>query len=523
VALADKYDVFISYAHRDNTVPEGAASRFGWVTTLAANLNVGPNTCYKDISIDHQLKPGDPFADDLLVKVANSRLLVLLLSQNYVDSEWCGKEVEHFVRTHAADPDKPRDVYVVELLPFEELTNVPPVIHTLRQNLITSKFWRKAIDRSAVELSGYPNPKQTTEDAQAHYFAALRELQDPIDRRVRELKAKEMARHAEMAASAPAALPATALAAPKPTVASTAVPAPAAATGPSRGTVWLADVPDDLDTARTKVRDALKAEGFTVVPEGDYRALPHAEFQKAAADDLARCDLFVQLLSTTAGRQDADFPAPRPQLQYQAALAAGKPIMQWTKQMPAPDDDDIDARHAELFKTATLRVTNREDFVSEVIARMRQLHRDRLDQQQAAAKAAAAPATGPRRRAIFVDDLAGGPEVYDKLATLMRDKDYDVYGLPPGAPLVDGGIDVPGILKPCEAGIVIFTETQKLAPTYNRLIYLINAVNSMGSGSGFKRWGVYLEEGTVETKFRIRSKDVVSIDPQGLDRFLDGL
>jgi hypothetical protein len=509
VALADKYDVFISYAHRDNTVPEGAASRFGWVTTLAANLNAGPNTRDKRIFIDHQLKPGDAFADDLLVKVANSRVLVLLLSQNYVESNWCGKEVEHFVRTHAADPDKPRDVYVVELLPFEELTNVPPVIHTLRKNLNAAKFWRKAIDRSAIELSGYPSPTQTSPDAQAHYFTAIRELQDPIDRRLRQ---PPVAR--------PVAGPTS--------VADAAVPptspgmAPAA-TRPLLGTVWLADVPDDLDTARSKVRDGLKAEGIAVVPEGDYRALPHAEFQKAAADDLARCDLFVQLLSTTAGRQDADFPAPRPQLQYQAALAAGKPIMQWTKQMPAPDDDDIDARHAELFKTATLRVTNREDFVSEVIARMRQLHRDRLDQQQAAAKAAAAPATGPRRRAIFVDDLAGGPEVYDKLATLMRDKDYDVYGLPPGAPLVDGGIDVPGILKPCEAGIVIFTETQKLAPTYNRLIYLINAVNSMGSGSGFKRWGVYLEEGTVETKFRIRSKDVVSIDPQGLDRFLDGL
>jgi hypothetical protein len=509
VALVDPYDVFISYAHRDNTVPEGAASRLGWVTTLAANLNAGPNTRDKRIFIDHQLKPGDPFADDLLVKVANSRVLVLLLSQNYVESTWCGKEVEHFVRTHAADPDKPRDVYVVELLPFEELTNVPPVIHSLRKNLNASKFWRKAIDRSAIELSGYPSPTQTSPDAQAHYFTAIRELQDPIDRRLRQPPdARPVAGSTSVAdAAVPTAAPGMA----------------PEATRPLLGTVWLADVPDDLDTARNKVRDGLKAEGIAVVPEGDYRGLGHAEFRKAAADDLARCDLFVQLLSTTAGRQDADFPAPRPQLQYQVALAAGKPIMQWTKQMPAPDDDDIDDRHAELFKTATLRVTNREDFVSEVIARMRQIQRDRQERQQAASRTAAAPVTGPRRRAIFVDDLAGGPEVYDKLATLMRDKDYDVYGLPPGAPLVDGGIDVPGILRPCEAGIVIFTETQKLAPTYNRLIYLINEVNKMGTGSAFKRWGVYLEEGTVESKFRIRSKDVVSIDPQGLDRFLDTL
>ena len=49
------YDVFVSYAHADNEIPEGTAARCGWVTALANNLNVGPNVLKKNIFIDHQL------------------------------------------------------------------------------------------------------------------------------------------------------------------------------------------------------------------------------------------------------------------------------------------------------------------------------------------------------------------------------------------------------------------------------------------------------------------------------------
>ena len=94
-----KYDVFVSYAHADNEIPESSSAKFGWVTTLARNLNIAPNVYPKNLFIDHRLKPGDVFSDDLVQIVQNSALLVLLLSQNYIDSNWCGKELDHFIRT----------------------------------------------------------------------------------------------------------------------------------------------------------------------------------------------------------------------------------------------------------------------------------------------------------------------------------------------------------------------------------------------------------------------------------------
>ena len=154
-------DVFVSYAHADNDVPHGAAMHIGWITALAANLNIRPGVRKKHLFIDHKLKPGDAFSDDLLHKVERSSLLVLMLSQNYIDSEWCGKELAHFVRTHQLNPERPSDVFVVELFPYETLVNVPPKIHQLRKHNIYAKFWFQPVDSSVPVIAGYPSAHES--------------------------------------------------------------------------------------------------------------------------------------------------------------------------------------------------------------------------------------------------------------------------------------------------------------------------------------------------------------------------
>jgi hypothetical protein len=116
LAAVPGHDVFVSYAHADNGVPVGFT--YGWVTALASNLNEGPGVLKKRLFIDHELQPGDNFSSELLTRVERSSLLVILLSQNYIDSAWCGQELAHFIRTHSTDSDNPSGVYVVELLAF---------------------------------------------------------------------------------------------------------------------------------------------------------------------------------------------------------------------------------------------------------------------------------------------------------------------------------------------------------------------------------------------------------------------
>ena len=519
-------DVFVSYAHADNGVPVGAAVPHGWVTALASNLNEGPNVFKKRFFIDHQLSPGDDFSVDLVRQVERSALLVLLLSQNYIDSEWCGRELEHFVRSHSADAAAPRDVFVVELFPYESFTDVPPAIQLLRKRLIQAKFWYQPREASAPSLAGYPSAMEGGTEGQTHYWSVLNGLRVALDTRLRELRAQRPPGSDAVPVAAPSA--STTPRTDAPTTAPLP-PAGMAAPGPSRpplGTVLLADTTDDLEAQRTAVRLALEPEGIVVLPEGDYVGLTPQEFDAAIAGDLARADLFVQLLSPTPGRKPRGFDAPLPQLQYQRARHARLPMLQWCERQPATGEI-ADAAHAELFKTEFLRATHRTDFETTVIQQLR-AQKDQRDRAAAAAAAAATTATAPdaagarlAKRLVFVDDAAGESVLSDRLRGIIRAQNCSVRSLPAGAPLGNNGVDVKELLRPCRAGITIYADRSKYATAYNRLVYFLNQVAD--GNLPMARWGVVLQQGTVASEFGIESDEVVPLDEQGLASFLSGL
>jgi hypothetical protein len=125
---------------------------------------------------DISLKPGDVFSDDLVANVRDSTLLLLLLSQNYIDSEWCGKELHHFIRTCANAPDKPAKVFVVDLFPFETFSGVPDNIRNIRKDNISAVFWYRKADVSALLLAGNPTPRESGPESERHYWLKLHEL-----------------------------------------------------------------------------------------------------------------------------------------------------------------------------------------------------------------------------------------------------------------------------------------------------------------------------------------------------------
>jgi hypothetical protein len=475
----------------------GASVQHGWVTAFASNLNEGPNVLKKRLFIDHELRPGDNFGSELLTQVGRSELLVILLSQNYIDSAWCGQELEHFIHTHSADPDRPSDVYVVELFPYERLVDVPPSIQLLRKRLIHAKFWYQRRDAFEPSLAGYPSARECEPDGREHYWNVLNELRVALDSRLRMLRAR----------SAPSPAPSRAQ-----TLASQAPPPQG---HDALGTVLLADTTDDLEAQRNAVRIALEAEGIDVLPQGDYVGLTAPEFDAAIAHDLMRADLFVQLLSPTPGRKGRGFEAPLPQLQFRHAQSARLPILQWCERLPVAGQI-ADLAHACLFETETLRATHLAEFKTTIVERLRA--------EKALRGRAAAPhepdrsLSRPHKRHVFVDDLAGEAELSERLRAIIREQDYDVRSLPGGVPLGNNGIDIKELLRPCRAGITIYTDHSKYATAYNRLVYFLNQV---AEGSlPLARWGVYLQHGTVASEFGIESDEVVPVDEHGLADFL---
>jgi hypothetical protein len=509
--LEPGHDVFVSYAHDDNGVQLGATLGHGWVTTLTANLNQGPDVFKKRVFIDHQLKPGDPFSDDLHDKLRHSAVLLLLLSQNYIDSTWCGQELDSFLRTHGSDS---ADVFVVELCPFEKLAGVPPSIQAIRKRAIHAKFWYQPPDAPLPILAGVPSPRETEPAGQTHYWRVLAELRGALDIRVRK---RRQQRVLDVATASFSPLPTIDM---QVTAAQPAAPTPPASSSPIRprlGTVLLADATEDLEAHRNAIRAALQPEGIVVLPEGDYVELSPEEFESAIAADLARADLFVQLLSGTAGRRAKGFAAPRPQLQFQRALTAGCPILQWSESLPGANSLN-DAGHEKLFRTEFLRVSHRTEFETAVIEQLHALKARR--EREAAATASAAPrAVG--RRLIFIDDAAGEPALSERLRAIVRAHNCGVRSLPPGAPLGNNGVDVKELLRPCRAGITVYTDTAKYAAAYNRLVFFINQV-ALGR-LPIERWGVLLCKGTVGELFGIESDEVVPLEEDQLSNFLNTL
>jgi hypothetical protein len=493
-------DVFISYAHADNEYPDNASASSGWVTSLARNLNIGPNVRKKNLFIDHQLEPGDDFSDDLIAKVENSTLLVLLLSQNYIDSRWCGKELEHFIRSHANDAEIPADVFMVELSPYDELRGTPPNIDRVRKHLIDAKFWHKPADAPSPILSGYPTPRESGKTGEIQYWNELNKLRNAIDARLRLQPTTPVGRGESHSEESPE---------------SELTGRPAA---PRLATILLADVTEDLEAERNAVKTELEPEGITVLPDGDYVGLSPQEFDVAFTEDLKRSELFVQLLSSTVGRKGKGYAAPLPQLQFQCAMAANLPVMQWCEHLPEPGRI-ADPEHARLFDTEFLRVTNLAGFKAEVIERLRA---EKEKREKAAARTAPPlPASRPGKKLVFIDDLASNPELNKKLRTIIKQENCDIRSLPDGAPLGNNGIDIKELLRPCRAGMTIYTDLGKYTTAYNRLVFFLNQVAE--AHLDLARWGVYLHEGDVSSIFGIESEDVVPVYEQGLLDFIRAL
>lgn len=491
------YDVFVSYAHTDNEKPLGVG--YGWVTTLAHNLNTGPNHHPKKLFIDHQLKPGDVFSDDLVTKVENSTLLLLLLSQNYINSPWCGKELDHFIRTHANDPDKPADVFVVELFPFETFSNVPANIRNLRKRLIHAQFWHQLTNAPTPLLAGEPSPQECSLESGRHYWQKLSELRNAIDSRLRTLHRDKLS----VSVTTQVAESSTGI-----QQQSAKVPL---------GTILLADTTDDLVPARSAVKARLEPEGIVVLPDGDYVGLTSEEFESEFDRDLARSLLFIQLLSPTVGRTGKGFAAPLPQLQFDRAVAAKLPIMQWCERLPNPNDI-ADPGHASLFNTEHLRVTNRTAFEQEILVRVRAI---KLAEEAARAVAWTEAEPAVAKKLIFVDDVAGEPGLNDRLQTLLHSANCEVRRLPPWALLGNNGIDIGQVLKLCHAGITVFADDAKRATVYSRLIFFQNQIAE--SRLSVVPWGVYVTSGTEGCDLGYVSRNVTTINEQSLDDFVSGL
>ena len=325
-----QHDVFISYAHADNTLVYGAEK--GFVTTFGFNLQqwlsrkIDRNA---RIWIDHRElagnKPLTPVIMDALNKTA---VIVVMVSTRYLASEWCRKERQQFLKMIKQRTSAGSRVFRVELDKIDR-SLLPPEFN----DTIGYQLWEENWEEQTTRTLGFPDPLEK------EYWQVLNRIAIHLSNEIKRLE------HGGSGSNGN----------PKPE-----------STKPS---VFLADVTDDLDAKRNEVKDYLEQAGFRVIPEAWRFYDDLSAFEEATDRDLGQCIVFAQLLSEVAGKKPFNQPYGYPRLQYERATKRNDlKILQWRNNGKLELDNISDRDHAALIDGPAVRAESIEDFKRAVAA-----------------------------------------------------------------------------------------------------------------------------------------------------------
>jgi len=262
-----KYDIFISYAHDDNTAPK---DKDGWVDRFHAELEAwlarrfGRNQL--QIWRDQQEIRGNTVFDERIQQAINeSALFLALLSPNYQHSEYCQKELDWFYQ-HARTSQVGLTVAGESRLFNLLLRNIPPT-EWPKELSGTSGFPLHDAPSTSTELFDATDPNRP------EFQSQLRQIVDAIDKTLRLF--------------------------PRPKT------EPAPPEVEKRIKLFLADVPDTLDEVREQLADDLKASSVEIL---NYIPPPmtYTDHENRLRETVQTADLTVNLLDELPGRKIID-------------------------------------------------------------------------------------------------------------------------------------------------------------------------------------------------------------------------
>lgn len=238
------HDVFVSYGHGPMPFDgyDGARTDFlsrwtrGLIDDLTSELDIILGTKDNDrrvaIWMDPALSGNQPLSKDLKTQVESSALLLVVMSHFYVDSDWCGKELEWFTAREAATDGK---IFVVKAFNIDQ-TRWPSALKPGGDALPGYKFFEAANAQDRGKPLGWPEP----DDADKEYRDQLWKLANEV---ASELKRLEWAQNAPAAAEVV----------------------------PDRvgRTIFLGYMHDSLQKVRSDLRARLDQSGFKVFPPAD--------------------------------------------------------------------------------------------------------------------------------------------------------------------------------------------------------------------------------------------------------------
>jgi hypothetical protein len=343
-----KHDVFVSYAQIDNA-PDVSGSQ--WVSMFVTHLEQalkqrlgGADSL--DIFFDRRSLHSNQQLEELLEAARSSAIFIAVASRSYAARPWTRDELDAFVKSSTTL----RQLFAIECLPLDLADAYPQPLDTHKR----MQFWRVNEPHSSAPMAISPTFEPGT------FFPRVHDLAEQVRAQLLHLKAEPD----------PGGKSGAAGARPSGGIEAAVAPAePRQPPDPNMRRVFLAQATDDMEEERDQVRRYLEQFRVPVLPEQTYPQGGGA-FMQAVAADLARSDVFVQLLGPTPGRRPPDLPQGYPQAQFEAATARGIKILQWRRPDLSPDRV-ANADYRALLSSETVIADGLEGFKALVLGQAR--------------------------------------------------------------------------------------------------------------------------------------------------------
>ncbi len=283
--------VFISYALADDQKPPFEDTTQGWVTFFWNQLRFELTTRgakQAELWLDrYQIEQAEAFTPKIEQALNQARLLIAIFSENWVQSEWCQREVKIFAELHKDASDRILPVFKSELD-----RQLLPVLIQGFQARVGYRFFTADATGKTHEF----------------YWRGLKEQDAYYD------LIKKIALFIIERLGVKPAIPAT--------VTSSFV------TEPGK-TIFVAAAASDLKDARQRLVNDLSAAGFKVVPGNE--ALPESSesLEKVLNEALNQADYAVHLLGESRGITAEGGTEPIIDLQLCLARKTSLPRVLW--------------------------------------------------------------------------------------------------------------------------------------------------------------------------------------------------
>lgn len=258
-----EHDVFISYAHLNNRDDEFGQN--GWVAKFHARLkNNLTQMLGRDARIwrDNKLPYGATFSEAIRKRLRKSRVLLCVVSPNYINSTWCIDELREFRLAAEQNGglfvgEQSRIITVVKsYLPPEQF---PPECDV--ENALYSEFFETCDDMGGVPLEfGNENGGYKYNE----YEKRVRAVAWAIKKVVEELPGDEV-------------------------------------TSDISRTIYLAETTSDRSADRNQIKSELEIRNFVVLPNDSLLKDDAEEYRGAVREHLQRSFMSIHLLGKWYG------------------------------------------------------------------------------------------------------------------------------------------------------------------------------------------------------------------------------